>query len=190
MNELSTVLVPDKVITALELFDVINECRARCGEKAKDRSNFLRALEQELEINLYDKSQKNFNDKINNLGGFGKGRRVKRNPDLTYEQALQMAMRESKLVRQAVIEILKRQQSELIALRAIEVIKDNALAAEYLADNQQPALAMERHTMAEREYKNTSRVHASELAKGRAVKRILKRSEIKIRALIQPDLFD
>lgn len=58
MNELSTVLVPDKVITALELFDVINECRARCGEKAKDRSNFLRALEQELEINLYDKSQK------------------------------------------------------------------------------------------------------------------------------------
>ncbi|EQA1108165.1 hypothetical protein AT516_004747, partial [Escherichia coli] len=56
MNELSTVLVPDKVITALELFDVINECRAQCGEKAKDRSNFLRALEQELEINLYDKS--------------------------------------------------------------------------------------------------------------------------------------
>ncbi|HII2319398.1 hypothetical protein [Escherichia coli] len=189
MNALSTILAVDNLVTTKELFNLVNECRAQCGEKPLAWKNLVRTVKTELAGEL--KSLKTeFNDKNNNLGGFGRGRKVVNNWNHSLTQAMRVLLKESKAVRKAVVEKLESQQNELIAIRAMALLEQKATDVLVLAQTGQVHQAADMYTITYREVKKTGSLHGSELAKLKKVNRLLNEGKREITKLIQPDLFD
>ncbi|EER7558093.1 hypothetical protein [Escherichia coli] len=189
MNALSTILAVDSLITTQELFKLVNECRQQCGEKPLIWQNLVRTVKTELAGEL--KSIKtDFNDKNNNLGGFGRGRKTINNWEHSLTQAMRVLLKESKAVRKAVVEKLESQHNELIAIRAMELLEQKATDVLVLAQTGQAHQAADMYSITYREIKKTGSLHGRELAKLKKVNRLLKEGKKEITKLIQPDLFD
>lgn len=97
--------------TSLYLVEQINVFRKEESNKSELRhGDFLKKIEKEFEdeINERNISSVEYEDKKGEL---------RKMYELNFEQSLQILMSESKFVRKAVIEVLKRQQQEINALK-------------------------------------------------------------------------